>query len=793
MFNRKKSMKHFRLLSASTLVLAAVSSPAMAQDNSQGDRLDEPQGNRLDEIVVTATKRATGLQDTPVAITAVSAEKLERRNVDNISEVASFAPNLTFDTTAPVSGLSNGAVVFIRGVGQTDFQLTTDPGVGTYIDGVYASRSAGGVLDVLDLERVEVLRGPQGTLFGRNAIGGAINMVSKRPSDEFGGKASVTFGSRDRIDLSGSLNIPITDTLRTRISVSSKNQDGYMIGLLDDRDLGNVNRDSIRFVAEWAPSDDFTATLAFDGSRTGENMAPSKLLGVTFVAPGSAVAIESSFNRDTGGVDVVNRPQVPGNPSLVFLQNVIDSTLPGPLNGVIYNGDFITPDLDTTFATGPQGTDLESLGGALTLEWRTQFATIKSITALRTTDGTFNRDADGSPIALTHNSNKDYFHRQFSQELQLTGETDNDRFKWAVGLYYFDERGRDILDVTLPQGFGLVRNFTFVDNESLAGYFQGSYNLTDAFSVTGGIRYTRDTKTYTVPAGGGAIENGFAGIFGPPGTSTDFFPPGENRERFVDVSYKVGAEYKFGDGTLAYGSFSTGFKSGGFNTRYLVVVPTAVSFDPETLESFELGLKWQGLNNRVRANLAAFSSKYDDVQLIVYENGAPLTRNAGSADIKGVEAEITAVIGDNLDLSMALGYTDAEYSSVRDLDPALPAFQQVQLSSKLPNTPEFTFSMAADYTIELQNGDILLHADWAHSSSIENDAINSPFLSEGKTDVFNASLGYKHDGRWGITVFVDNLTDERFIVSGDSNYGIGFHEATFNRPREWGLRLSTEF
>ena len=771
------------LMGASIAALSAlVAVPAQAQDS-------------LDEIIVTATKRATGLQDTPIAITAVSAQKLERQNIDDISEIASFTPNLTFDTTAPVSGLSSGAIVFIRGVGQTDFQLTTDPGVGTYVDGVYASRSAGGVLDVLDLERVEVLRGPQGTLFGRNTIGGAISLISKRPGEEFGGNASLTYGSRDRLDLSANVDIPISDTLRTRVSFSSRNQDGYVKGLLDDRDLGDVNRDALRAVAEWTPSDSFTATLALDGGRVREQNAASKLVGITFVLPaadpmgnpipGADMATELSFNRDTGGVDVNTRPQTLGPPSLTFLQNI------GPTG--VFDGQFITDDLDTTFATGPNGTELDNFGAALTLEWDTDFATVKSITAYRDTSGQFARDADGSPLAVTHTDNFDYDHEQFSQELQLTGDAGG--LKWVAGAYYFDESGNDNLTVTLPLLFGTVRNFATVNNESIAAYVQGTYGVTEALSVTGGIRYTEDKKSYTVPVNGGDITNGPAGVFGPAGTSTPFFPPGENNEKFDDVSYKLGADYKFSDGTLIYGSFSTGFKSGGFNTRYLVPVPSVVSFDPETLETFEVGLKWQGLDNRVRANLAAYSSDYEDIQLVVYDSGAPLTRNAGSADIQGVEAEITAIAADGLEFSLGMGYTDAEYSEVLPLSPTLPAFQQVQLDTALPNTPKFTLSAAVDYELALgNNGDVLVHADWAHKSGIENDAVNSPFLSEGKTDVFNASLGYSRDGgRWAITAFVDNLTDERFITSGDSNFSIGFHEANFNRPREYGVKLRTEF
>jgi len=777
-------LKYICLGSSIFALSASIAAPSFAQNTE------------LDTIIVTATKRATGLQDTPIAITAVSAAKLETQNVDNISEIASFTPNLTFDTTAPVSGVSSGAIVFIRGVGQTDFQLTTDPGVGTYVDGVYASRSVGGVLDVLDLERVEVLRGPQGTLFGRNTIGGAISLISKRPADEFSGKGSVTVGSRNRIDLSGVVNIPISDTLRTRISLSSRNQDGFVEGFADDRDLGDTNRDSIRAVAEWEPSDSFIATLAVDGGQVDEQNAASRLVGITVAPPGSPTATDLIFNRDTGGVDTVNRANVPGAPTLTFLQNV------GPTG--VFDGQFLPSELDATFATGPNGTEIDNYGGSLTLEYKTDFANFKSITAFRDTTGQFARDADASPLAVTHTNNFDYDHEQFSQELQATGETG--ALKWVLGGYYFNETGNDILTVTLPVLFGNVNNFTNIDNESLAAFVQGTYSLTDALSVTGGIRYTEDEKTYSVPVGGAQILNGPAAVFGPAGTATPFFAAGDNTETFDNVSYKIGADYKLENGMLIYGSYATGFKSGGFNTRYLVPLlvdpadPTAgflppVSFDEETLDTFEVGFKWQGFNNRVRTNIAAFASNYDDIQLVVFENGAPLTRNAGDAEIKGIEAELTALITDGLELSVGTGFTDAEYSSVQALDPTQNLFTQVLIDNELPNTPKFTLSAGLDYVKPLENGyEAILHLDWTHKSSIENDAANSPFLSEGATDVFNASIGFTwNDGQYGLTAFVDNFTDERFIESGDSNFGIGFHEANFNRPREGGVKLKASF
>ena len=781
-------MKHSKILLGGSLIAVAsmIATPSYGQD-------------QLDEIIVTATKRATGLQDTPIAITAVSAQKLEKQNVDNISEIATFTPNLTFDTTAPVSGVSSGAIVFIRGVGQTDFQLTTDPGVGTYVDGVYASRSVGGVLDVLDLERVEVLRGPQGTLFGRNTIGGAISLISKRPAAEFSGKGSVTVGSRDRLDLAGVVNIPLSDTLRTRISASVRNQDGYVEGQLDDRELGDINRDSIRAVAEWEPTDNFIATLALDAGQVNEQNAASRLVGITLAPPGYPTATDFIFNRDTGGVDVVDRSNVPGPPTLTFLQDVGPD---GP--GAFVGPQFLAGDLDQTFATGPNGTELDSFGGSLTLEYKTDFADFKSITAYRDTSGQFARDADGSPFAVTHTDNFDYDHEQFSQELQATGETG--ALKWVLGGYYFSETGNDILTVTLPLLFGNVNNFTFVDNESIAVFAQATYDVTEQLALTGGIRYTEDDKTYSVPVGGAQILNGPAGVFGPAGTATPFFAPGDNNEKFDDVSYKIGADYTFENGTLVYGSFATGFKSGGFNTRYLVPLlvdpadPTAgflppVSFDEETLESFEVGLKWQGFDNRVRTNIAAFSSNYDDIQLVVFENGAPLTQNAGDARIRGIEAELTAIVSDGLELSVATGFTDAEYSSVSELDPGVNRNTQVLIDNALPNTPKFTLSAALDYVKPFGDGyEALIHVDWAHKSSIENDAQNSIFLSEGVTDVFNASIGFTwNDGQYGLTAFVDNFTDERFIESGDSNFGIGFHEANFNRPREGGVKLKASF
>lgn len=771
---------------ASGLAVLAVLAPAVTAQ-------DADDSFQLEEIVVTAQKREESLQDTPIAVSAISGADLAVRGTSNISELQSFVPNLVFDTTSPVSGLSSGAVVFIRGIGQTDFQLTTDPGVGTYVDGVYISRSAGGVLDVLELERAEVLRGPQGTLFGRNTIGGAISLTSRRPGDEFAVSGAFTYGSRDRIDARLVIDAPISDSARFMVVGSTKNQDGYVRNPNDSSiDLGDVNRDSLRATLDLDVTENLTATVAFDATRIREQNAASRLVGISITAPGAPTRTDIFLDRGSNSVVSEEVAVPPGNPSLTFLHNVIDS----PVLGVApFDGAFISTDLDTTFATGTNGTELDIWGTSLTLDWDVGNTTIKSISAYRETSGFFNRDADGSPLAVTQTENADYDHTQFSQELQATGIAFADRLKWAAGLYYFYEDGNDLLTVTLPIGFGTVNNFTFVENESYAVYAQGTYDLTSALSATFGARYSDDTKEYTAPVGGAGITNGLAAVFGPTGTFTPFFPAGTNEDSFGNFSIKAGLDYKFDDGTLVYASYSEGYKSGGFNTRYLVPVPDAVSFEPEELVSYEVGVKWQGFNNRVRLNAAAFHADYSDIQLIVYEQGAPITRNAGSANINGIELEATVLATENLLLSGGLGYLDAEYSDVPALDPLIDPAQQIQLDTRLANTPEWSLNAAAEYTVPLFDGSSLTaRADWSYKSSVENDAVNSRFLSEGAINLLNVRVSYRSpDESWGLTAYSDNITDERFITSGDSNFGIGFHEANFNRPREFGVTLDFRF
>lgn len=735
----------------------------------------------LEEIVVTAQKREENLQDTPIAITAFTEDDLNGQLVNDISKVADFTPNVVFDTTTPVSGASNGAVVFIRGIGQLDFSLATDPGVGIYIDGVYSSRALGGVLDILEIERLEILRGSQGTLFGRNTIGGAINITTKRPDEELSGVVEATLGEFDRTDFKGSVSVPIRDNLRAKFSFSSKERDGFVDRINVGDELGNEERQSYRAAIQFEPTEDIDIYATFDYSHINEQSAGSVLVGITESAgiPAQGVAPSSTF--------AYNQFFVPQNPGA----QPYDATF------------LLGGENDRTLATGPTGTELDTYGASLTFSWHLPWFEFKSITAYRDTDGEFFRDPDNSTIRITETSNPNYRHEQFTQEFQLLGSGFDERLQYVLGVYFLEEKGEDdvfvpIFALTPPPPLGppapvafqaFINNFAEVDNSSFALFGQGTYDITDKLSATFGIRYTEDEKEYGFTQFISADEAGTLVLLPLVGATGS----GEVSDKFTETNFRGTLEYQFNEDTLFYFSYTDGFKSGGFNIRYVVPRAEPLSFAPETIESFEIGAKWQGFNNRVRLNAAAFISEYDNIQIQLFETGGgPLTQNAGVADILGLEAEVTFVATDNLLLSAGFGYIDAEYDELNL--PTTTVAQAINLDTALANTPETTANVSAEYTHTVDWGQLVLRGDYSYTDDVFNDAQNSPFLFQNSYHLFNASLTFTtSDDLWDLMVFGTNLTDERIITSGDSNFGLGFHEANYNRPREFGVTIRRRF
>ncbi len=732
----------------------------------------------LEEIVVTAQRREESLQDTPVAVSAFTASAIRDKGLEDISEVADFTPNLVFDTTSPVSGLSSGSVVFIRGIGNSDFSLTTEPGVGTYVDGVYMSRSAGGVLDVLDVERIEVLRGPQGTLFGRNTTGGAINITSRRPAEEMQGRLSLTAGEFNRLDVRASIDVPVTPTLRTTFAVSDKNRDGFVERVRMGDTLGDEDKFSFRGTAVYEPTDTLDFKLSVDHTRIDEQSAGSTLAGFTPGAGTVGYALATFGDIPTGLGDL---------------------------------GQYVTDGADDiTYATGPTGTNLEIDGVSLVARYLAPALQVMYIASRRQTEGGFYRDPDNSPHAITHTHNPDYEHNQNSHEVQISGSAAADRLTYVAGLYYLQEDGTDnvFVPVFLPSpdlavGFpAAISNFAQVDNASEAAYLQVNLDVTEVFSLTGGVRRTQDQKQFIYTQYIGADIQGnplpfFPGAVNEEGVFKPGLAPlvgngsGSAADAFEQTTYKVGANANLADGTLLYYSFSEGFKSGGFVLRYVEYQPDILTFEPETIGSHEVGVKWQGLDDRFRINAAAFSSDYEEVQVTFFDSlGGPVTANAGTVAIDGIEFELTALVTDNLLVEAGVGYVDAEYTRI---NPIAGLSLTIDESARLVNTPENTFNLGVEYSLPLNANELAFRADYSSKGDIYNDAQNSPFLFQEAYETWNASIRYSVGESMDIVAFVENLTDERFIVSGDSNFGLGFHEANYNRPREYGATFRYRF
>jgi iron complex outermembrane receptor protein len=747
----------------------------------------------LEVIEVRAQKRVEPLQETPIAVTAFTPNALDRKGIDDISKLASFSPNLVFDTQSPIGGASSAAAVFIRGIGNTDFSLTTDPGVGTYVDGIYVSRSIGGVLDVLDVSGIEVLRGPQGTLFGRNTIGGAINITSRKPYDEVAGSVQLTLGNFDRRDFRGSIDIPFSDTFFSTFAVSKKDRDGYVDRVLVGDTLGGQDRLAFRGSFFYEPSEKWNFQLSFDLTDYDDESAPGVAVGFT----------ATEFGAGTSANSILRFPEL-------SIPEAIDA-------GIADLQQFVVgEDVDVTFADGENFSTVDAEGYSFIASYLGDNFEIKYIGSLRETEATFASDSDNAPFQITSIINPDYDVRQISHELQITGDVG--RFKYVGGIYQFDEEGEDnvfvplaLVDPSFSVAFeAALTNLALVDNGSEAYYFQGTWAATDQLNITGGVRHTIDDKEFNFSqfVGGNFsdVSNGVFDInplpFFPGAVTRDgTFEPGllpligngsgVSNDTFEETTYKFGADYILEGGTLLYYSFSQGFKSGGFVNRYVAPVPEPLAFDPELLDSHEIGVKWENDSKRLRINGALFYNDYSEIQVTFFDTlGGPVTANAGEATIQGLELEVNALLTSDLLFEFGYGYIDAEYTSVNEVPGLALAITE---DSALVNTPEHTVNASLEYRKAIGDNEIAARLDYTFTDDIFNDSQNSPFLFQDANSIVNASVTYTINYDLDVVLFASNLTDRRIIESGNSNFGLGFHEARFNRPREYGVTVRYKF
>ncbi|WP_417449622.1 TonB-dependent receptor [Kordiimonas sp.] len=703
-----------------------IANPTLAQESADAGV------KALEEIQVTARRRTESLQDVPIAVSAFSGSDLALRGAADITELAQMAPSVTLE---PSRATSSTLTAFIRGVGQQDPLAGFEQGVALYLDDIYMARPQGALLDIYDVERVEILRGPQGTLYGRNAVGGAIKYVTKRLGDEpeFGLKLS--YGSYNQVDAVAKAAMPISDKVRVGATVASLNRDGFGENLTTGEEHYNKQILAARASIEFLPSDDLFIRVSADYTDDDSN----------------SVAGHRPYAGAVSGTPVTDS----------VYDTYAGATENGSTSGIDGNNEVT--------AKGIQGT----------IEWAaSDTVTLKSITAYR-------EDYTESVIDFDSLAVDDmdapviYDNEQFSQELQLlyTGN----RLSGVFGFYYLDASASNDFDVVLGQlgrafyGSELVA-YTggTVDTKAWSLFADLSYEVNDAVSLSVGGRYTNDKRSADIfranYLGQGSPFFGFENsIF--LAASSDF----ESERTFKDFSPRIALDYKINEDALVYASFSRGFKAGSFDPRGANLTSPEVEdgFDAETLDSYEIGLKSTWLDGRARTNLAVFYSDYKDMQipgsLPIDTDGdgtndgfVGTVTNAGKATIKGIEFEGTFLLSDNLTLQTSLNLLDAEIKEWL-LNGVNVADQRA-----VQNTPEFMSYVGMTYMWPMSNGStISFNGNWSHKGSIVQFETPVTEIDQDAYSLFNASIVWtSENGNYSLGLHGKNLGNKEYKTAG---------------------------
>jgi iron complex outermembrane receptor protein len=689
-------------------------------------------GAGLEEVVVTAQKREESIQDVPIAVTALTGDALRDQQIVDVRSMSNTIPNVQINSFA---NSPDSAVFTIRGVGVND----ADPYVGTtvsvVVDGVVVGTNTAALVSLFDIDRVEILRGPQGTLFGANTTGGVVNVVTKQPTGDFSGEAQLLFGNYDRIDANLAVNFPITDNLAGKISVLKTERDGYMTNTIDGDSSGDIDILTVRpYLKYTGESWDATLIGEFTQTRNGSQ-------------PGINISPADRFLSVPGYTDS-------GEP-------------------VFFRGQ--SPDQ-------PDQNDRDTYGATLTMNFASAFGDWVSITNYREYDQDLYSDDDATENIWLQ-TRRQIDHEQWSQELRDTIQI-NDDLQWLIGAfafqqeYFLDQEGK--LDGFLP-GLGQPQTQD-QENESLSAFTQLYWDVTERWRLQAGLRYTyektdaRSTTTTTFnPSGQSSFDDPI---------DPDAVIVGEGSESWDEVGYKLGADYRLSDEVMFYGYFAHGFKSGGFTGR--ITRPEDIGpHDPEYVDTVELGLKSDLLDRRLRANLAVFFNKYDDMQIaqnITYPDGQNSARiiNAAKAETKGFELELTALPIDNLTLTASIAYLDAEFEEF-----ITPQGQSLE-GNKLQDSPEWQTVASVSYTLALGSGGLNFFLQHSYTDEKYSYFTNLPLEKVDSLNLLNANIRWKgQDDRWSLGVYGRNLSDEEYFTQ-KLDFGV-FVLAGVGAPREYGV------
>lgn len=741
-------------LAAAILTICAASTPALAQSNFS-----------IEEVTVTAQRKSQSLQEVPIAITAFSAETIEKSRIDGLDDIASRTPGFTIGQQGPTA-----PELTIRGIGSTDREAGSDRSVVVFVDEVYVGRAGASTFDLFDLERIEVLRGPQGTLYGKNVVGGAVNLITAKPTNDTRGKFKTTVGNHGLFELQGLYNTALSDSVYGKVSASIKKRDGYF----DNIQVGRNNSDapesqSIRGQVLFQPSDTLSLLVSAEYSHDEVSGISNKITqGETSDADFAAALAPFNFTP----------------------------------NDDLYSGS------NNIFG----GLDRDIYALSARLNWSIDLGDLTYISAFRSNEFTLSRDIAGLGIsnALTPQQRgfessafNDEEYEAISQELRLASSTDNDSpLSWVTGLYYLaEETNRDqVRQRKANTAFSRPLFDQNAETTSWGVFAEFTYDISETVSVTAGSRYTSDKKEFDLavsntysPAEQAAI---LAAVDRAPSlspASTEFSTSAN--ETWSASTPKLVVDWQVTEDILLFATASKGFKSGGFVGLGANELLATTSFSPEFAYNYEIGTKSQFMDDRLQLNLSFFQVDFEDLQLrdrVLLipgdETSAIVTiANAAEAEIKGVDLEFVFLPIENLKLSGSYSYLDTEITVISE-------GSNLKLGSRLPRAPERSWVLTADYNIEMNQGNINIRGDYRYTGDQFFDLNEQTAGHEQDYGLFDARVAYESDaGGWELSLWAKNLGDKEYRNHVQSIRSGRAGLSKIGAPRTFGLSYIKHF
>ncbi len=725
-----------------SVMAMTIANVASAQEVAPAPAQEAPRTDQIEDIIVTAQRREQNLQDVAASVTAFDTANLQQQSVLNLTDLNSKVPNVVL---APVGAYPYASAFFIRGLGFADVESTFEPAVGVEMNGIYLARNSGALQDFFDIESVEILRGPQGTLYGRNTIGGVVSVRTKRPGDVFAGEGQLTFGDRGRAEVRLAVESPLNDIFAVRASMMYKNYNGFSQNATTGKKVGDneVWSGRVTFVAK--PTPDVEATLIGD------------------------------FDRERGSGGAFRNASLPGN---VYYNFSPDTGTPTP---IIPAGNSDPTDPYVVYGNTPLFANLDTWGLAFNLDWAVGGAKITAITGYREFNDRVQSDYDASALPFFA-ALRDQSHNQFSQEIRIASDGKS-RLEYVFGGFFMHQYYSltNTQSGTIYGGLS-VPQIASQGNSAWAGFGQLDFHLTDALTLTAGGRYSYETKRFT--------------------NQPLFYPAAMTyKDNWDDFSPKLGVSYQVNPDVLAYFTWSKGFRSGGFNGR-AASYTSAGPYNAETVSSFEGGLKTELFDKRVRFNLAAFSSTYSDMQVGtqglttsgVYES---IVTNAGKAKIDGIEAELQWVLGGGFRINANAAYLDARFKE-NFTDLTSDGINNPTDNSDLPlaYAPEWSGSLGLFYNADVGIGKL----NGSVNAVYMDDIYTSGGVANRTSDVqvrpsnvlVDATMALEGESGWRVGVWVKNAFDKAVINNTFGLGPLGFLRV-YSPPRTFGVDLGYKF